>query len=384
VESYDRQRVPLSGREREKRPGTTPYYGASGVIDHVDGYTHEGNFLLVAEDGENLRSRKTPIAFLATGKFWANNHVHVMKVLDAEANEVFLAAALENLDIGGWITGAAQPKLTQGDLMRIPIPCPSLPTQRTIAAVLAAYDELIENNLRRAEILDEMAARLYREWLVNARDPGRSEGGDGDFERSSLPEGWREVELFAAAEVGYGFAFRSELFRGEPPGDRVVRIRDIPRGTTKTYTSEVTTPRYRIRDGDILVGMDGDFHLGIWADGPAVLNQRVARIRPKGELPILHLFNLLRQPISELNRSITGTTVAHLGDRHLRELSIVIPPQDVIGQTRQLLDPMLLLARNLHKQTANLRAARDLLLPRLVSGAIEVSELDPDSELLAS
>src|SRR3989344_839765 len=79
AENFDSKRIPLSSVERLKRKGNIPYYGASGIIDYVDNYLLDGEYLLVSEDGENLKSRKTPIAFLTKGKFWVNNHAHIIK-----------------------------------------------------------------------------------------------------------------------------------------------------------------------------------------------------------------------------------------------------------------------------------------------------------------
>ena len=79
AEIHDQRRVPLSAMERDKRKGIYPYYGASGVVDYIDGYLFDGEFVLISEDGENLRSRQTPIAFKANGKFWVNNHAHVIR-----------------------------------------------------------------------------------------------------------------------------------------------------------------------------------------------------------------------------------------------------------------------------------------------------------------
>lgn len=89
-------RVPV--KESDRRPGPYPYYGASGIVDYVDGYLFDGEYLLVAEDGENLRTRKTPVAFLATGKFWVNNHAHVIRG-NGFADTRFLMYVLSAADI---------------------------------------------------------------------------------------------------------------------------------------------------------------------------------------------------------------------------------------------------------------------------------------------
>ena len=137
VKNFDGVRVPLKQSDRAKRQGKFPYYGASGIIDQIDGFLFDGDFLLIAEDGANLVARSTPIAFKASGKFWVNNHAHVVQpklgvLLDYLKH--FFAVA----DIGTFITGSAQPKLSQGILNGIPVPVPSPEEQQTICEQLAA------------------------------------------------------------------------------------------------------------------------------------------------------------------------------------------------------------------------------------------------------
>src|SRR4030067_1301253 len=125
AEIHDQTRVPLSKMEREKRQGSFPYYGASGVIDHVEGYLFDEEYVLVSEDGENLKSRQTPIAFVATGKFWVNNHAHILKGKKRFYNKL-LVYYFMNLDLHPYLTGAVQPKLSQSSLLSIPIFLPEL------------------------------------------------------------------------------------------------------------------------------------------------------------------------------------------------------------------------------------------------------------------
>jgi len=148
--NLDRRRVPV--RSSDRRPGPYPYYGASGVVDHVDSFLFDGLHLLVAEDGENLRSRKTPVAFLANGKFWVNNHAHILTA-NKENDTRFLAYALEAMDISGYITGSVQPKLTQAALASIRVCAPAREEQLGIAATLGALDDKIESNRRLADLI---------------------------------------------------------------------------------------------------------------------------------------------------------------------------------------------------------------------------------------
>lgn len=127
----DGDRNPISRAQRERRGKGFPYYGASGVIDEIDGFTHDGDFLLVGEDGSNLRLRSTPLAFGASGKIWVNNHAHVLEFIEPVLQQ-FVAHRINGMDIAPFVTGGFQPKLSQENLNRIPIPLPPLAEQAAI------------------------------------------------------------------------------------------------------------------------------------------------------------------------------------------------------------------------------------------------------------
>jgi restriction endonuclease S subunit len=132
VSNYDGKRVPVTSNDRAKRKGTYPYYGASGIIDQVDDYLFDGNYLLISEDGANLVARTTPIAFRASGKFWVNNHAHVVHGREGVL-DTYLEIVINGRDLQMYVTGSAQPKLTQVALNGLPIPVPSTAEQRVIA-----------------------------------------------------------------------------------------------------------------------------------------------------------------------------------------------------------------------------------------------------------
>lgn len=152
--NFDRKRVPLSGAQRERRRGNYRYYGAQGVIDYVDDYIFDGTYLLIAEDGENLKSKKQNIAQIATGQFWVNNHAHIVQGNDL-CDTRYLCYLLNSMDLSGYITGSAQPKLSQGNLNAVTVMLPDVSTQKRIVDYLYAIDRKIENNDR---INDNLAA----------------------------------------------------------------------------------------------------------------------------------------------------------------------------------------------------------------------------------
>ena len=132
--NLDSKRVPITKGDR--KAGEFPYYGASGIVDYVANYIFDGDTLLVSEDGANLLARSTPIAFPASGRYWVNNHAHILK-FDHMATQRFVEFFLESIPLDEYITGAAQPKLNQKALNSIPIPLPA-----TIAEQAQAVDQL--------------------------------------------------------------------------------------------------------------------------------------------------------------------------------------------------------------------------------------------------
>jgi type I restriction enzyme S subunit len=170
----DGRRVPVRRADRAVRSGPYPYYGASGIIDHVDGYLFEGTYLLVAEDGANLLSRSTPIAFRASGKFWVNNHAHVLEP-KAGVDIRFLESALNGLDLRPFVTGTAQPKLTQGALNRLLLRLPPEPTQVLVADEIDRQLSLADG-VGKAATSAEARAKALRGAILAAFFSGRSVG----------------------------------------------------------------------------------------------------------------------------------------------------------------------------------------------------------------
>jgi type I restriction enzyme S subunit len=250
-----------------------------------------------------------------------------------------------------------------------------VPTQRRISAIVKALDDLINNNRRRIALLDKMAQAIYREWFVNFRYPGHEHADYIESPAGRIPSNWDVVPLFDEADVQFGFALKSSGFG---PSGRwpVIRIRDLPEGATDTFTDEFPGQRYLVDDGDSLIGMDGEFHMCRWSGGPALLNQRVTRLRPKGRLGPEVLHRSLLAPIRELNEQIVGTTVAHLGKSHLERLMLVVPPLALSSMANDCLNPLGSEAIDLRLQNRILERIRSGVLPRLVTGRCDLSDLD--------
>ena len=269
---------------------------------------------------------------------------------------------------GGLFTGSTIKHLPKEKLAKVEVCFPPLPEQKRIADTLSAYDDLIENNRRRIALLEEAARQLYKEWFVRFRFPGHEHVKIID----GVPEGWTKQNLFELATATYGHAFKSDLFSDEPIGRPVVRIRDVPDRASETWTTEDAPADKTLENGDFLIGMDGDFHMNYWAGGTAWLNQRVVRLMGKGRFTTGLLRNSVEQQIKDLNETITGTTVKHLGAKHLKQIELLVPPDVLLIQANDFCDGVRNMVVNLSVGNIQLANARDLLLPKLMSGAIAV------------
>ncbi|MBQ8776001.1 MAG: restriction endonuclease subunit S [Treponema sp.] len=265
--------------------------------------------------------------------------------------------------------GTTQDNLSLEKLRRIKFYVPSYETQQKIAHILSRYDEAIENNNKRIKLLEQMAQNLYKEWFVRFRFPGWE---NCEFE-NGIPVGWSCKNLFDIVNITYGYAFTSELFCDDESLNPVVRIRDILDNYTKTFTSEECSDKYIIKENEILIGMDGIFHMCMWNGEKAYQNQRVVKLTTKTEVYSNYFLFLAVQPqIKFWEQTIAGTTVAHLGDKHLKRINVLIPSDDILKQATIKFNLLMKQKNSLFKANKNLVKQRDLLLPRLMSGKLEV------------
>lgn len=225
-------------------------------------------------------------------------------------------------------------------------------TQRKIASILSAYDDLIENNLKRIKLLEEKASLMYKLMQKELSDV-------------------EKINLYDFANIQMGFAFKAEAFNVEGEGIPIIRIRDIPAQMTKSHTTQEVDNQYWVEKGDLLIGMDGEFHMNEWLGQRGYLVQRVCRLRAKNELYQSYLWQALKEPIHYYETTISGATVAHLGKKHLEEIFIASPKDSMKNELEEM-NVMRKLKIVLAEQNTKLREARDILLPKLMNGQIEV------------
>ena len=224
------------------------------------------------------------------------------------------------------MTGATGRQRVNNDIFAdLEISLPDISVQRRIASILSAYDDLIENNRRQIKLLEEAAQRLYREWFVELRFPGH----EGVKVVDGVPEGWKKQKLVDIADVQYGFAFDGKCFNNQRSGTPIIRIRNIPDGTTSDYTTESADSRYVVHNGEIVVGMDGEFHINTWNGEDAYLVQRTCCIRPTDKALNGWLLYAIYEPIKFYEKTVVGSTVAHLGKKHVDTIELLTSPSNL-------------------------------------------------------
>jgi len=378
IELHDSKRKPLSGKERSARQGKYPYYGASGVIDYLDDYMLDGSYLLISEDGENLNSRKLPIAFWARGKFWVNNHAHIILGKEGRANTDFIRHWLLQANISGYITGAAQPKLSQGNLCRIKLKIPEIETQNIISRVLSNYDNLIENNNRRIAILEDMAQSLYREWFVKFRFPGHENCQFKDSSLGRIPEGWGVKKLSEIAQVNP----ESITKKNAPEEINYIDIKSVTTGSIEEikqmdFNGAPSRARRKVRHGDL-----------IWATVRPNRKQYSFIARPRSNTVVSTGFAVLRASqvspeylyyavttddfTSYLVNHATGAAYPAVNTKDFKGADILVPSESVMVSFDALVSNSISESQILKLKNNNLKQQRDILLPKLIPGKINI------------
>ena len=248
---------------------------------------------------------------------------------------------------------------------RIEIQIPCIAEQCTIARILKSLDEKIEvNNKINKNLLQQMES-LYKAWFI-----------DFDPFDGNRPVDWQKSDIYSIANIIYGAPFASKLFNTNGEGIPIIRIRDLKEQAFVTYTTENHPKGHLIQPGDIVVGMDGEFRPYIWGNTEAWLNQRVCIFenkRPKGKAFVLFTINPL---LYQIEQTQVATTVIHIGKKDYDAFEFYLPDNNTLNQYDEITSPMIdrIVVNSLENK--RLATIRDKLLPRLMSGEMDVSKLD--------
>ena len=241
----------------------------------------------------------------------------------------------------------------------------NIETQKRIARYLSMLDDKIELNSKINNNLFEQMQALYKAWFV-------------DFEPFGgvRPSSWNDTNIYAIANIIYGAPFASKLFNTDGLGKPIIRIRDLKEQAFVTFTTEEHPKGHLIQPGDIVVGMDGEFRPYIWGNEPAWLNQRVCIFesnRPQGKAFVLYTIKPL---LNKIEQTQVATTVIHIGKKDFDAFEIVLPDEATLDSFDSITAPMVEKIVNNSLQNKRLAVLRDTLLPKLMSGELDVSNID--------
>ena len=347
-----------------KPDGMFPFFTCSQETFRTDTWAFDGEYVLLA--GNNAAGIY-PLKYY-NGKFDAYQRTYAINAIDENVlvtRYVYYALRLQLELMKNISTGVATKFLTLSLLNRTQIPVPPLPTQQKIAAILSVYDDLIENNLRRIKILEEMAQNLYREWFIKFRFPDYQHARFTDSPLGRIPEGWEVMKVGdILKKVKRGTKIQNQDYAAEGLIPVVDQGKEFIGGYTDNTESLNSDDLPLIVFGDhtrVLKYIDFPFACG--ADGTQLLKSRTNR------MPMSLFFYTLKY--------IDLSSFAYA--RHfkfLKEKKVILPDEKIAQAFANLADPIREHIRCLSKRNDNLRRTRDLLLPKLISDEVDVSDLD--------
>ena len=266
-----------------------------------------------------------------------------------------------------------QATLNVKNLNEMPIPFYSKEYTSNVVKILSSLDRKIELNNKINADLEEMAQAIFKNWFVDF-EPFK-DGKFVDSELGMIPEGWKVGSPYEYVKVVYGAPYKSAKFNDNGEGLPLIRIRDLKDCNPQFYTPEILPQTEYVNKGDIIAGMDAEFVPHIWKGNTGLLNQRVCKLMPqRTSISNLFVLHLMKPELEFVQSYKTGTTVSHLGKADIDKFVVVLPPLEVVEDCSKILDSILQRIKNISAQSRTLSLLRDTLLPRLMSGEIEVPE----------
>lgn len=419
IEFLNKRRKPLSSKERENKKGVYPYYGASDIVDYIDEFIFDGRYLLISEDGENLKTRKTPIAFIAEGKFWVNNHAHIVEGKDDETID-YLKFYFSQFNLLPFLTGAVQPKLSKGVLEKIEIDFPTYEKRKFINKQLKDLEKKIQLNTQINQALEQIAQALFKSWFVDF-DPVRAKVqalSDGlSLEQAELAamqaiSGKTPEELTALSQAQpecYAElaettkAFPCEMVEVDgvevPKGWKIGTFTDITESRREKVKNDKATVLSAVSSGELVKSEEYftkqvfsksiDKYLKVYqwdfAYNPARINIGSIGLHEADYLgavsPVYEVFSVsdkyhwflkrilnLETTKIKIQSLCTGSVRQTLKLKDFQSIDCVIPDEKTLSIFNKKWEEYRTLILENNENTQTLSEIRDLLLPRLLSG----------------
>ena len=360
--------------ERAHKKGNFPYYGASGIVDYIDNYIFDGSYILISEDGENLKSRKTPIAFEATGKFWVNNHAHVLKAKKPHLTALIIQY-FSQLDLSPYLTGAAQPKLNKASLNLIPLYLPiDESEQKAIASILSSLKDKIDLLHCQNKTLESMAETLFRQWFIEESQdewPEVTLNQYVELNKSSIDKKYNIKEI--------QYLDTGSLTKGKISELQKILLSDAP-----------SRAKRLVNNFDIIISTvrPDQCHYGICIDPPSnlVVSTGFCVITSKSLSPFFIYYLITSEDMTEYLHSIaegSTSTYPSLKPEDIGNIPFLYPSEEKLKNFHDLVGSYWNKIHNNHKKIQTLETLRDTLLPKLMSGEVRVQYAEEKLESVA-
>lgn len=321
---------------------------------------------------------------VTTNSSFTNQQINsiIVDETDHDPDFVYYLLKYNAPKIKGVAGGAATPIVSKSAFSEIDVDVPPLPTQRKIAAILSAYDDLIENNTRRIKILEEMTRLIYREWFVNFRFPGHEKVKMVKTKLGQVPEGWEIKRLGEVADVN-----ASNIEKGSEPNEiNYVDIASVSTGqidsiTPMAFANAPGRARRIVSHGDIIwssVRPNRKSYSLIINPLPNLIVSTGFTVLTARSVPYTYLYHAVTTDdfVGYLTNHATGAAYPAVNADDFKNATIVVPSQELLSLFHNIVADMFNQRENLQRKNANLRRTRDLLLPKLIAGEVEVEGLE--------
>ena len=371
---------------RDRKPGRVPILSSSGITDYHSEVGVPGPGVVTGRYGTIGQ------VFLIKEDFWPLNTT--LWVKDFHGNDPLWASyLLRTIDFMSCSDKSSVPGVNRNDLHRILVLLPPLDEQRTIAGVLGALDDKIEQNRRTARALERLARAIFRAWFVDFEPVKAKAAGATSFpsmpqsafdalptrfvdsEIGPVPEGWEVKAIATIATFLNGLALQKYPPRGDGEDLRVIKIAQLRKGSAEgaAWANSDVAEQYVIGDRDLLFSWSGTLEAEFWFGGKGALNQHLFKVT-SSHFPSWFCFLWIRQhlPWFRAIAASKATTMGHIKRGHLQETQVVVPPNEVLREANDVIGPIYVLFGQLMIESRKLAAMRDVLLPKLLSGEVRV------------
>ena len=359
-----------NGKKRPSEPGVIPVFGGNGIMDYVNSFNGEDT-IFIGRVGAYCGC-----VYLSKGKCWVSDNAIAAKAKEDNDNE-YLYYLLSSLNLNYHHIGGAQPLMTQDIIGRIEVIVPQTKDdQRRIASILSSLDRKIELNNKINADLEEMAQAIFKNWFVDF-EPFK-DGKFVDSELGMIPEGWKVGRLTEIASYMNGLAMQKFPPENNEDSLPVLKIKELGQGFCGTDSDRCSCnikDECKVHNGDVIFSWSGTLLVDVWCGGDCGLNQHLFKVTSK-EYPKWFYYYWTKHHLQEFIHIAKdkAVTMGHIKRGHLEEAMVAIPDNDSMEKAHELFEPILSKMISLRLESSRLSLLRDTLLPRLMSGELEVPE----------